>query len=108
LHKQQRFKTAYPAGFKTPQESPERSFALSRGYDSVFKTLNLGGLKPDMPPILVLDQDDEELELEFELEYQRSLTIEQRFEILFQLMRFVNEQLERNGHRKAFEIVVRP
>ncbi len=61
-----------------------------------------------MSPILKLDHDDPERELEFELEYQRSLTVEQRFEMLFQLMRYVNEQLEKNGHRKTFEITTRP
>jgi hypothetical protein len=61
-----------------------------------------------MAPILVLENDDPERELEFELEYQLSLTTEQRFEMLFQLMRYVNEQLEKNGHRKAVEIIARP
>ena len=39
-----------------------------------------------MCPILKLDHDDPELEREFELEYQRSLTFEQRFEMMLMWM----------------------
>jgi hypothetical protein len=58
-------------------------------------------------PILKLDHHDEELELEFELAYLRSLTVEQRFEMLFQRMKEINELLEQYGHRKPFEITQR-
>ncbi|MFH1861302.1 MAG: hypothetical protein ABH878_00690 [bacterium] len=60
-----------------------------------------------MSPILALDHDDPERELEFELEYQLSLTTEQRFEMLFLRMREVNEMLENYGHKKPFEIIKR-
>jgi hypothetical protein len=36
-----------------------------------------------MSPILKIETDDEEKELEFELEYQLSLTTQQRFEMMF-------------------------
>ena len=37
-----------------------------------------------MSPVLVLDHDDEERELEFELAFLRSLTTQQRFDLMFQ------------------------
>ena len=60
-----------------------------------------------MSPILKLDHDDPERELEFELEYQRSLTTEQRFEMMLMWMKYLNEMLEKYGHRKPFEIIKR-
>jgi hypothetical protein len=36
-----------------------------------------------MSPILKIEQDDETQELAFELAYQRSLTTQQRFELMF-------------------------
>jgi hypothetical protein len=60
-----------------------------------------------MCPILKLDHDDEERELEFELEYQRSLTVQQRYEMLFKKMKEINQMLEKYGHRKPFEITKR-
>jgi hypothetical protein len=58
-------------------------------------------------PILKLDHDDEERELEFELEYQRSLTFEQRFSMMLRRMKEINQMLEKYGHRKPFEIIKR-
>jgi len=58
-------------------------------------------------PILKLDHDDEERELEFELEYQRSLTVQQRYEMLFRRMMEINQMLEKYGYRKSFEITKR-
>jgi hypothetical protein len=60
-----------------------------------------------MCPILKLDHDDEERELEFELEYQRSLTFEQRFSMMLRRMKEINQMLEKYGHRKPFEIIKR-
>jgi len=60
-----------------------------------------------MVPILKLDADDEEKELEFELAYQRTLTTQQRFELMFRKSREIAEVLLRHGHRKPFEIVKR-
>jgi hypothetical protein len=60
-----------------------------------------------MSPILKLDHDDPELEREFELEYQQSLTTEQRFQMLFRRMREINELLTKHGHRKTPEIIKR-
>jgi len=59
-------------------------------------------------PVLKLEKDDEERELEFELAYQRTLTTQQRFELMFRKSREIAEMLLRHGHRKPFEIVKRP
>jgi hypothetical protein len=56
-------------------------------------------------PIWKLDADDEGKELELELAYQRSLTTQQRFEMMFRKSREMAEMLERRGYRKPFEIV---
>ena len=61
-----------------------------------------------MSPVLKLDRDDEVRELEFELAYQRSLTTEERFRMMFQKSREIAEMLIRHGHRKPFEIIKRP
>ena len=61
-----------------------------------------------MSSILKLENDDQDRELEFEVEYQLSLTVEQRFRMMFQKSREMAEILVRNGHRKPFEIIKRP
>ncbi len=58
-------------------------------------------------PIWKLDADDEGKELEFELAYQRSLTTQQRFEMMFRKSREMAEMLERRGYRKPFEVIKR-
>jgi hypothetical protein len=60
-----------------------------------------------MSPVLVLDHDDEEKELEFELAFLRSLTAQQRFDLMFQRSREMAEILLRHGYRKSFEVVER-
>jgi len=62
-----------------------------------------------MGPILELDpsQADEEAELEFELDYLASLTVSERFELMFRRSREIQEMLLRYGHRKPVEIVER-
>jgi len=60
-----------------------------------------------MSAIFKLDRDDEEEELKLELVYQRSLTTQQRFEMMFRKSREIAEILQRHGHRKPFEIVKR-
>ena len=60
-----------------------------------------------MSPILKLETDDEERELEFELDYQLSLTTQQRFEMMFEKSRIIKQLLLENGHRKPFEIIKR-
>ncbi len=60
-----------------------------------------------MTPILKSDMDDDERELDFELDYQLSLSVEERFRMMFQRLREIAEMLIRNGHRKPVEIVKR-
>jgi hypothetical protein len=61
-----------------------------------------------MSPILKIYKDDEERELDFELDYQLSLSVEQRFQMMFQKSKEISEILIRNGYRKPFEIIKRP
>ncbi len=60
-----------------------------------------------MSPILKLDKDDEQKELDFELEYQLSLTPEQRFEMMFKRSEEIARTLLENGYRKPVEIIKR-
>ena len=60
-----------------------------------------------MTPIMKLDEHDEERELECELAYQRTLTTEQRFALMFNKSREIAEVLLKLGHRKPVEIVKR-
>jgi hypothetical protein len=60
-----------------------------------------------MSSVLKLDEDDEEKELEFELAYQRTLTTQQRFDLMFRKSREIAEVLLRHGYRKPLEIVKR-
>ena len=58
-------------------------------------------------PILKLKNHDAERELDFEIEYQRSLTTAQRFEMMRSQSCKIAETLIRHGHRKPVEIVKR-
>ncbi len=60
-----------------------------------------------MSPILKLEKDDSEKELDFEIDYQLSLTIQQRFEMMFRKSREIAQMLIDNGHRKPSEIIKR-
>ena len=60
-----------------------------------------------MTPILKLDHSDESRELEFELDYQLSLSVGERFQMMFQKSKEIKEMLIFNGHRKTFEIIKR-
>jgi hypothetical protein len=57
--------------------------------------------------ILKLEKDDPERELEYELEWLRSLSVAERFALMFRKSREIAEALLRHGHRKPFEIVKR-
>ena len=58
-------------------------------------------------PILLLENDDEAREITFELEYQKSLTTQQRISILEEKRKFIQQQLSSYGHRKPSEIIKR-
>jgi len=57
--------------------------------------------------ILKLAADDPERELEFELAYLRSLTTQERFDLMFRKSRELAESLARHGHRKPAAVVKR-
>lgn len=59
------------------------------------------------PGVLLLDDDDEARELAFEVAFLRSLTTQQRFDLMFRRSREMAEMLLRRGHRKPFEITQR-
>ncbi len=58
-----------------------------------------------MPPIYQIGPDDDIDELELELEYQASLTVEQRYKMMINASRTVLKMLIDNGHKKPFEII---
>jgi hypothetical protein len=58
-----------------------------------------------MAPILKLDGHDEEKEIEFELSWLLSLTLKERFQLMFKKTRELIELLERNGHGRPDQIV---
>ena len=60
-----------------------------------------------MSNVLKMDRDDAGRELEFELDYQLSLTTEERFELMFRKSREMVEVLLRNGHRNPVKIITR-
>ena len=61
-----------------------------------------------MSPVLKLSENDEGRELEFELVYQRGLTTQQRFELMFRKSREVKEMLLKHGYREPAQVVIRP
>ncbi|OGP09219.1 MAG: hypothetical protein A2Z89_03260 [Deltaproteobacteria bacterium GWA2_43_19] len=60
-----------------------------------------------MSPILKCDKDDEEKELEFEIDCQLSLSVEERFKMMFQRSQEIVRMLIENGHGKPFKIIKR-
>ena len=55
--------------------------------------------------ILLVKGDQPKRELEFELDFQASLTTQQRFEMMFKRSDQIKETLIRHGYRKPVEIV---
>jgi hypothetical protein len=60
-----------------------------------------------MAPILKLDDHDEEKEIEFELSYLLSLTLQERFQLMFKKSKELIDLLEKNGHRRPDQIIKR-
>lgn len=86
------------------------SAAYSRGEeDALFLIHYHRFIRGDsaIAPVLKCDRDDEERELDFEIEFQRSLSVEERFRMMFQRSREIAEMLIRHGHRKPVEIIKR-
>jgi hypothetical protein len=57
--------------------------------------------------ILILDGDDPGRELEFEIEFQLSLTVEERYEAMERLVETGLELIGRNGYSKTPAVVTR-
>ena len=60
-----------------------------------------------MTPVLKLDDHNEEQEIEFELTWLLSLTLQERFQLMFKKTKELIELLERNGHRRPAQIIKR-
>jgi len=60
-----------------------------------------------MARILKLKRHDTKKEMEFELKFLKSLSIRERFEMMFRKTKEMVNLLERNGHRRPFEIIKR-
>ena len=57
--------------------------------------------------ILKLTDHDEEKEIIFELDYLFSLSIRERFQLMFNRNRELINLLEKNGHRRTSDIIKR-
>ena len=60
-----------------------------------------------MTRILKLNRHNSKKEMEFELRFLESLTIKQRFKMMFKKTQEMINLLEKSGHRKPFEIIKR-
>ena len=58
-------------------------------------------------PILKLKKDDQRREIQFELDYLTSLTVKQRFEMMFQKSREMILLLRKNENRKTAQVIKR-
>ena len=60
-----------------------------------------------MVNILKLTQHNTKKEIEFELRYLSSLSVKQRFEMMFKKTQEIMGLLKKNGHRRPFEVIKR-
>lgn len=60
-----------------------------------------------MAGILKLKQHNAKKEAEFELAFLRSLSVKQRFQLMFKKTKEMLSLLEKSGHRRPFEIIKR-
>ena len=60
-----------------------------------------------MTHILKLDDHDEEREIDFEISWLLSLTIQERFQLMFIKSKEVIDLLEKNGHGRPSQIIKR-
>ena len=58
-------------------------------------------------PILKLNKPDPDKEIEFELNYLKSLTTKQRFQMMFKKTEEIRKLLKNYGHRKTTQIIKR-
>lgn len=57
--------------------------------------------------ILKLNKHNTKKEIEFELKFLRSLSVKERFEMMFRKTKEMLNLLEKNGYRRPFEIIKR-
>lgn len=57
--------------------------------------------------VLKLKRHNAKKEMDFEIKYLKSLSIKQRFVLMFQKSKEMIKLLEKSGHRKSFEIIKR-
>ena len=60
-----------------------------------------------MPPILKLKKDDPDKEREFELRFLLSLSVKQRFQMMFNKSEEIRKLLEKSGHRRVNQVIKR-
>ena len=71
------------------------------------KIKNLEHLELIKKMIYKSKENNTEKELDFEITYQLSLTVQERFKMMFEKSRILMEMLIKNGHRKPVEIIKR-
>jgi hypothetical protein len=60
-----------------------------------------------MTRILKLNKHNQKKEIEFELKFLKSLSIKQRFELMFKKTKEIIDLLKKGGHRRSFTIIKR-
>ena len=60
-----------------------------------------------MSQVLKLKRHNTKKEIEFELRFLKSLSVKERFEMMFKKTKEIVELLEKNGHRRPPEIIKR-
>lgn len=60
-----------------------------------------------MAPILKLDKNNPKKEIEFELKYLKSLSLKERFALMFKKTQEMVNLLEKSGHRRPFKVIKR-
>ena len=60
-----------------------------------------------MPPIYKIGPNDDIDEEELELEFQQTLTVEQRYQMMIMTGRAMLQMMIDYGHKKPFEIIKR-
>lgn len=60
-----------------------------------------------MAKILKLARHNPEKEIEFELRFLKSLSLRQRFEMMFRKSKEMLDLLEKSGHRRSFAVIKR-
>lgn len=83
---------------------PRRSH---RGNQRLTTAGTTGGSMGQGVRILKLDREDESKKIDFELAYLRSLTIQERFKMMFAKNREIQKLLQKDESRKAFRIIKR-